>query len=415
MAIYHFSLLYTLEKAIFLYYHNTNSKYFFTFAHTRISTNIMKQYTFLLLLCLFPFMIGLANTTDTPTAGIYKVTASSSLRVRQAPNTNGAIMGQKMAGEKIEVTEINNGWAQINYNGQVGYVSAQYIEYLSPSPTQSTSKQWNWENLFKGSGDRETGAILLIVILVLSLITYLIRRSQNDKAIDNQNFGYYTYIGLLFITYAVEIGYQLVMGSDSIWFCSPKSTGWLWCIINFIIFGIVVYNQIMCLFLVLDSILWNAYSSLSFRWGYFYGIGICGIACIVCGFFFQSGIPFALGAMGICQLIQLGIIIKEVGSSGGFSSTILCILMYIIGTAATLIILVQFVFLLIIVLIGWLLLSAFANGSSSIDHSDDGLKKYRLPDGTEITQDSPNSDVGFHDNSGRHWDQTPGGNFRRRY
>lgn len=34
MAIYHFSLLYTLEKAIFLYYRNTNSKYFFTFAHT---------------------------------------------------------------------------------------------------------------------------------------------------------------------------------------------------------------------------------------------------------------------------------------------------------------------------------------------------------------------------------------------
>lgn len=374
----------------------------------------MKQCIFLLLFCILPFMVGLANTADTSTPGVYKVTASSSLRVRQAPNTHGAIIGQKMSGEKIEVIRVNNGWAQISYNGQEGYVSAQYIEYLSPLSHKNTSAQWNWESLLKGSGDRETGTMLLIGILVLSTITFFIRRSQDDQAIDNQNFGYYTYIGLLFITYFLEFGYQFVMGKDSIWFCTPNSVGWVWTIINFIIFGVVVYNQIMCLFLALESILWNGNSCLSWRWGYFYGIGICGIACIICGFFYHPAIPFALGAMAICQLVQLGIVVKEVGSEGGFSSTILCILMYIIGTVATLIILVQFLALLIIVLIGWLLLSAFANGSST-KSSNDGLKRVTLSDGTELTQDSPYSDVGYHDNNGGHYRQNSDGTFSRNY
>ena len=77
----------------------------------------------------------------------YKVTASK-LNVRNAPNTSGAVVGSVTQNKQVDVVKISNGWAQINYNGQKAYVSAQYLtpaaggaaeSYSSSSSSKSSS------------------------------------------------------------------------------------------------------------------------------------------------------------------------------------------------------------------------------------------------------------------------------------
>lgn len=60
----------------------------------------------------------------------YKVTSSSRLNVRKAPSTTGAVLGTLKSGQEITVLSISNGWAKVEYNNSVGYVSAKYISEL---------------------------------------------------------------------------------------------------------------------------------------------------------------------------------------------------------------------------------------------------------------------------------------------
>lgn len=60
----------------------------------------------------------------------YRVTSSSRLNVRRSPSTSGAVLGTFKSGQEITVLSINNGWAKVEFNNSVGYVSAKYIAEL---------------------------------------------------------------------------------------------------------------------------------------------------------------------------------------------------------------------------------------------------------------------------------------------
>lgn len=47
---------------------------------------------------------------------------------------------------------------------------------------------------------------------------------------------------LFIIVCLLELFYVFLMGVNSIWFCIFDKIGWLWIIINFFIFGVVVFN-----------------------------------------------------------------------------------------------------------------------------------------------------------------------------
>lgn len=70
----------------------------------------------------------------------YKVTASR-LNVRNAPNSQGAVLGSLPQSKEIEVVKINNGWAEIKFNGQKAYVSAQYLTPVSVSVAASATSE----------------------------------------------------------------------------------------------------------------------------------------------------------------------------------------------------------------------------------------------------------------------------------
>lgn len=57
------------------------------------------------------------------------VTETDPLNVRKSPSVNADIIGKVAKGNTVEIYSETNGWCEIRYNGQVGYVSKDFIEY----------------------------------------------------------------------------------------------------------------------------------------------------------------------------------------------------------------------------------------------------------------------------------------------
>jgi len=71
----------------------------------------------------------------------YYVTAQSGLNVRSGPGTDYKKIGALAYGARVDVVKIENGWAEIRYNGEEAYVSAAYIQQgATPSSASSTTK-----------------------------------------------------------------------------------------------------------------------------------------------------------------------------------------------------------------------------------------------------------------------------------
>lgn len=69
-------------------------------------------------------LIEVVNASD----AIGKVTAKENVNVRMAPNTDADRLGTLTGGTTVDLLEQLDGWCKINYNGQVGYVNADYVQ-----------------------------------------------------------------------------------------------------------------------------------------------------------------------------------------------------------------------------------------------------------------------------------------------
>lgn len=63
--------------------------------------------------------------------GIYSVVDCSILNVRNGNSTNYAKIGTLKLGDKVTITEFNNGWGKITYNNSVGWVCMTYMRFVS--------------------------------------------------------------------------------------------------------------------------------------------------------------------------------------------------------------------------------------------------------------------------------------------
>ena len=48
--------------------------------------------------------------------------------MRKSPDTSSSILTRIPKGTTVEVSEINNGWANVSWNGFEGYCSMTYLE-----------------------------------------------------------------------------------------------------------------------------------------------------------------------------------------------------------------------------------------------------------------------------------------------
>ena len=85
---------------------------------------------------------GASNSNVSTTGGKNKVTADV-LRVRTAPNTSSSVSGRVYEGQTLNVIGQENGWVKINHNGQVGYVSGEFVSGVSSNAGSSNNNTNN--------------------------------------------------------------------------------------------------------------------------------------------------------------------------------------------------------------------------------------------------------------------------------
>lgn len=312
----------------------------------------------IMMMCLCWCLLAVAQTK-------YEVTANSFLNIRTYADADAPVLGTVDKGGKVDVYEISNGWAKIGYDGGYAYVSADYLRKIEDAPvTKLASSNYDLSSWSVGKGSAEWMAY---VIAGLSVVLYFIRRNRGEDEPLDDNESLFKVNWILFLTVTVlELVYLAIMGSDAIWFCIPDKVGWLWTIIDFLIFGFIVYNQFICFFNTLEDVVYNSCGSFDRRWG-FYSWAAAIVGGIISGIFFQAALPFIGVAFIICQIIQVVLIFRGVIPNGGLGYAFLCTAVYLLGSISTVWILAHFVILLIIVLVGFLVLSIL--GASSKDSS----------------------------------------------
>lgn len=88
-----------------------------------------------------------ATQPETTAAKVYKVKdvkktmyATASVRVRASYSTGSDVLAGLSKDEKVEVTgESENGWLRVNYKGNVGYVSKDYLTETAPKTASETT------------------------------------------------------------------------------------------------------------------------------------------------------------------------------------------------------------------------------------------------------------------------------------
>ena len=61
-----------------------------------------------------------------------KYVSASSLNMRKGPSTSYSVITTLTKGEEVEVISEENGWAKINHNSKIGYVSSKYLSDEKP-------------------------------------------------------------------------------------------------------------------------------------------------------------------------------------------------------------------------------------------------------------------------------------------
>ncbi|MDQ0208479.1 N-acetylmuramoyl-L-alanine amidase [Alkalicoccobacillus murimartini] len=99
---------------------------------------------------LFPSIAGAAESGT--------VDVSGSLNVRSDTSESSAIIGSLSSGTELTFEDQGNGWASIDYNGQTGYVSIQYISTSGDTPN-TTSVSGQTIVIDPGHGGSDPGAV----------------------------------------------------------------------------------------------------------------------------------------------------------------------------------------------------------------------------------------------------------------
>ena len=324
----------------------------------------------LLLFFVALFCLAFANAQER-----YEVTSKSALNIRSSASASSTVLGTVQSGSKVDVYENYGDWAKIKYNGKFAYVSSKYLKKCSAEASQN-QKEEN-KNSFLGKFDSFVRQYvthdidwLIFVIFGLSVVLAIVRGVHRDGRRYLRSGKYIFHLISFVIICVAEIVYFLRMGSETTWFCMPSNVGWIGAIVGFLALGWMVYNQVMWFIDTLFDIRYNA-GDFDMRIGiYSWPIAVV-VGVIVSLFKWEGALEWVVIILGICQLIQIVLIIVGVSSRGGFLYSLLVSAIYLIGAVSTLFLLLYFVALVIVVaIIGFFIMAFLRGGSRSSSSSE---------------------------------------------
>ncbi|MEG0854849.1 MAG: SH3 domain-containing protein [Terrisporobacter sp.] len=85
------------------------------------------------------YLVDKVTDSDSSTTTTTKYVSATSLNFRSGASTTSSIIGKLSNGTKVEVLSESNGWSKIKYNGQIGYVSSQYLSVKIESDTSNSA------------------------------------------------------------------------------------------------------------------------------------------------------------------------------------------------------------------------------------------------------------------------------------
>lgn len=383
----------------------------------------------LLLLFVALFCLAFANAQER-----YEVTSKSALNIRSSASASSTVLGTVQSGSKVDVYEVYGEWAKIKHNGRFAYVSSKYLKKCSVEASQN-QKEEN-KNSFLSKFDDFVGQYathdigwMIFVIFGLSVVLAIVRGVHRDGRRYLRSGKYIFHLVAFVIICVAEIVYFLKMGSETTWFCMPSEVGWIGAIVGFLAFGWAVYNQVMWFIDTLLDIRYNA-GDFDMRIGlYSWPIAIV-VGGIVSLFKWEGALEWVVIILGVCQLIQIILIIVGVSSRGGFLYSLLVSAIYLIGAVSTLFLFLYFLALVIIVVIIGFFIMAFLRGgsrsssssesssessSSSGDDSSSWKKGYLdYTDGLGRIEGKFSDENTFHEYGGGTYDRQGNGTWKKR-
>lgn len=375
-------------------------------------------------------------------AANYRVNVKSSLNLRAEPSAQSEILCKIEGGKIVDGPDaFETEWIHVNYQGQSGYLMAKYLTLSSENeeyPTLSTRNKRPWYYLldWEGEGYRWMAYVILALSLVMWFEMKFIRKLSLDFTTcdDNANLFRWVNMGLLFVFAAVSITYVYLMGNNAMWFIFDVRA-WYFGLLNFIFFVYVFINLAVFFVRTMDDIVSPVRINLKFgiiMWL----VGVIGY--VVCQLIANEtrttiNMHTFFVIIGICQVVQVIIILIKTGNAGHILYGLLAIVMYAIGSVAIAVLLVPLVFMvLVMILLGLVFQFVFKMSISpggvfsSIDgvpcligvetaNSTDTCKEFIItnPEGmtTNLSQVKPEADL-YHGSDGYTYENI-GGEFRR--
>lgn len=292
----------------------------------------------------------------------YKVNVSSSLNMRSEPSVKSEILLKLQNGDIVDcplaASELQgkSDWVQVNYQGTTGYLKAQYLVLAeNPSPKSSAPvrmKQWykllDWE----GDGYRWMAALIGVLTLFMWFECKFIRHSSlNVRTEDGENYRKWAVINgvLLTITSSFILFYVAKMGSNSLWFFMHSFVNSWWLIIvNFIFFIYVLVNLLVFFLMTLKDVSMTANRIVNLKFGiYTWLLGL--IALVIWGIGGYDP-TYIYWGIGICQVIQIGIILFQLAGKNLLTALAVCFL-YALGSVSIAILAACMVFVLVALVI----------------------------------------------------------------
>ena len=130
------------------------------------------------------------SPSPAPSSAKYKITADPSLRVRQNRGTNYTKLTSIPKGVVVDVSDIQNNWGKVTYNGKTGYICMQYAQYYNPTTTTTSSSSYKTTANLNIRSGRGTGYKILTTIPKGKTLTVSDIQSNWGKVTYNGKTGY---------------------------------------------------------------------------------------------------------------------------------------------------------------------------------------------------------------------------------